>query len=107
MLGANRGSTMFFQGFPSFFRERQIVDILRPFGFIRSLDLERDKLGEHFTGCGYCTFHDRSAKDATCRALQGFKLGNSVLIVQEVVACVALLGGVILCSRCDDKSKLS
>merc|ERR1712217_38912 len=76
---------IFIGGLPHFLEEDQILDILCPFGEIKSFDLVRDKINKKSKGYGFCVFVDPSVTNVACSALTGFKLGERSLTVKRAL----------------------
>lgn len=76
---------IFIGGLPHFFSEEQVLDILRPFGEVKTLDLVKDKSNGLCKGYGFCTYMDPSITDIACSALNGFKLGERLLTVKRAL----------------------
>lgn len=76
---------IFIGGLPHFLSEEQVLDILRPFGEIKSFDLVRDRSNGKSKGYGFCVFIDQSVADVACKALNGFKLGERSLTVKRAL----------------------
>jgi splicing factor U2AF subunit len=77
---------VFIGGLPHFLTEEQVLDILRPFGEIKTFDLARDRSNGKSKGYGFCAFTDQSVTDVACKALNGFKLGERSLTVKRALA---------------------
>merc|ERR1712187_901624 len=76
---------IFIGGLPHFFTEGQVLDVLRPFGEIKSFDLVRDKSTGKSKGYGFCIYTDPNITDVACNALNGLKLGERSLVVKRAL----------------------
>lgn len=76
---------IFIGGFPHFFTEDQVLDIMHPFGEIKTFDLVRDKSTGKSKGYGFCVYAEPSVTDVACNALNGFKLGERSLTVKRAL----------------------
>jgi splicing factor U2AF subunit len=82
----NAFDCIFIGSLPHFLSEEQVLDILRPFGDIKTFDLVRDRVSGKSKGYGFCAYMDTRVTDVACNALNGFKLGERSLTVKRAVA---------------------
>ncbi|XP_062012405.1 E3 ubiquitin-protein ligase WAV3-like [Rosa rugosa] len=74
---------IFFGGFPYYFKEEQIRELVESFGPLRSFELVTDGGRGNNSIAAYCVYQDVSVTDIACRALNGIRMGAQTLIARR------------------------
>lgn len=74
---------IFFGGFPYYFKEEQIRELVESFGPLRSFELVTDGGRGNNSVAAYCVYQDVSVTDIACHGLNGIRIGAQTLIARR------------------------
>ncbi|XP_076894371.1 splicing factor U2af large subunit A-like [Bidens hawaiensis] len=74
---------IFVSGFPYYFTEANVRELLESFGLLRIFDFVKDRETGYSKGYAFCVYQDLSVTDIACWALDGVKLGDKTLTVRR------------------------
>ncbi|KAG7588104.1 RNA-binding domain superfamily [Arabidopsis suecica] len=76
---------IFVGGFPHYFTDAQIREILECLGPLRGFNLLKDRQTGDSKGYAFCIYQDPSVTDIACAALNGIKIGDKTLAVRRAM----------------------
>ncbi|CAL9238020.1 unnamed protein product [Arabidopsis halleri] len=76
---------IFVGGFPHYFTDAQIREILECLGPLRGFNFLKDRQTGDSKGYAFCVYQDPSVTDIACAALNGIKMGDKTLEVRRAM----------------------